>query len=224
MHGGGAGGDRLGQIAGELDAAIGDDRNIGRLGRFDRRHDGGELRHADAGDDAGGADRARTDTDLDRIRTGIDQRLGAIGGGDVAGHDAHRVRHLLDAGDRIENALRMAMRGIDDEQVDAGFDQPLGPLEAIVADADGGRGTQAALRILGGIRVELRLLDVLDGDQADAAAVAIDDQQLFDAVRVQQALGFLLIDVFLDRDRGFPGSSVRRSSGPGRRRSGRRGW
>ncbi len=196
----------------------------GGLRGFDSRHDGGELRHADAGDDARGADRARADTDLDRIRTGIDQRLGAISGGDVAGHDANRVRQLLDAGDRIENALRMAVRGIDDDQVDAGFDQTLGALEAIIADADGGGGAKTALRILGGVGVQLRLLDVLDGDEADAAAVAVDDQQLFDAVRVQQALGLLLVDVFLDRDRGFPASSARRSSGSDRRRSARRGW
>jgi hypothetical protein len=48
---------------------------VGLLGGF---HDGGELRHADTGDDARGADRARADADLDRIRTGIDQRLGAF--------------------------------------------------------------------------------------------------------------------------------------------------
>ena len=54
---------------------------------FDRIHDRGQLRHADAGDDARGADRARTDADLDRIRARIDQRLGAVGGGDIAGHD-----------------------------------------------------------------------------------------------------------------------------------------
>ena len=99
----------------------------------------------------------------------------------------------------------MAVRGVDDEQVDAGVDQPLGPLEAVVADAGGGGDAQAALRVLGGIRVELRLLDVLDGDQADAIAVVVDDQQLFDAALVQQALGFVLVDVLLDRDQVVPG-------------------
>ena len=99
----------------------------------------------------------------------------------------------------------MAVRGVDDEQVDAGVDQPLGALEAVVADAGRGGDAQAALRVLGGVRVELRLLDVLDGDQADAVAVAVDDQQLFDAVLVQQALGLVLVDVLLDRDQVFAG-------------------
>ena len=51
-------------------------------------HNGGELRHADARDDASGADRARTDADLHRIGAGIDQRLGAVAGRDIAGDDA----------------------------------------------------------------------------------------------------------------------------------------
>ena len=88
----------------------------------------------------------------------------------------------------------MAMRGIDDQKVDAGIDQALGALEAVIADAGGGRRAQAPLRILGGVRIELRLLDVLDGDQADAIARWVDDQQLFDAVLVQQPLGLVLVD------------------------------
>ena len=53
--------------------------------------------------------------------------------------------------DGVEHALRMAVRGVDDEQVDAGIDQPLGALEAVIADAGGGGDAQPALRVLGGI-------------------------------------------------------------------------
>jgi hypothetical protein len=74
----GAGGERLGEIAGIFDAAVGDHRHVGFLRGLDRIHDRGELRHADAGDDARGADRARADADLDRVGAGIDQRLGAL--------------------------------------------------------------------------------------------------------------------------------------------------
>ena len=95
----------------------------------------------------------------------------------------------------VEHALRMAVRGVDDEQVDAGVDQPLGALEAVVADAGRGRRAQAALRVLGGVRVELRLLDVLDGDQPDAA---IARRRRPAASRcgagVQQPLGLVLVD------------------------------
>jgi hypothetical protein len=53
--------------------------------------DGGDLRHADAGDDARGADRPRTDADLDAV--GVVRRAWprGIGGGDVAAdHLDHR--------------------------------------------------------------------------------------------------------------------------------------
>ena len=47
----------------------------------------GELRHADAGDDARRADRAGPDADLDRRDARLDQRLGALGRRDVAADD-----------------------------------------------------------------------------------------------------------------------------------------
>ena len=51
----------------------------------DRRN----LRHADARDDARGADGARADADLHRIRARIDQHARGFGRGDVAGDDLH---------------------------------------------------------------------------------------------------------------------------------------
>ena len=85
----------------------------------------------------------------------------------------------------------MAMRGIDDDQVAAGGDQQLGALEALVADRRCGGDAQAALRRPCRRAGASRLLDVLDGDEADAAVVVIDDQQLLDAVLVQQPLALL---------------------------------
>ena len=51
----------------------------------------------------------------------------------------------------------MAMGGIDDKNVDAGSDKPFGPLKTIFTDARCGGDAQPALRILGCIRVKLRL-------------------------------------------------------------------
>ena len=56
--------------------------------------------------------------------------------------------------DRVEHALRMAVRGIDDDDVDAGVDQRLGALEAVIADAGRGGDAQAALLVLAGVRDE----------------------------------------------------------------------
>src|SRR5262249_61948795 len=63
----GAGRERLGEITGILDAAVGDDRGLAGRGDLDRIQDRGELRHTDAGHDPRGADRARTDADLDGV-------------------------------------------------------------------------------------------------------------------------------------------------------------
>ncbi|MNL17105.1 hypothetical protein D3C87_1381800 [compost metagenome] len=97
------------------------------------------------------------------------------------------------------------MGGIDDDDIDARIDQALGALDTIVAGGDGGGGTQTALSVLGGVRVQLRLFDVLDGDETDAAAFIIDNQQLFDTVRMEKALGLGLLDAILDRDQVVAG-------------------
>ena len=96
--------DGLGDVAGEADAAVGDQRHAVRRQRRGDVGDRGDLRHADARDDAGRADRARADADLDRIRAGVDQRQRRLGRHDVAGDDL-LVRPLgLDALDRLDHA------------------------------------------------------------------------------------------------------------------------
>jgi hypothetical protein len=71
------GGDGLGDVAGEADAAVGNQRNAGALPALQRHGDRGDLRHADTGHDTGGADGARADTDLDRVGSGFGQRQAA---------------------------------------------------------------------------------------------------------------------------------------------------
>ena len=199
----GAGGERLGQIAGIFDAAIGDHGHVGLLRGFDRIHDRGQLRHADAGDNARGADRTRTDADLDRVGAGIDQRLRALFGRDIAGDHLHGIGKPLDAVDGLQHPRGMAVRGVHDDQVDAGLDQPLGALETAFADGGRGRDAQAALRILAGQRMRDRLFHVLDGDQSDAAVLIVDHKQFLDAVLVQHPLGFVLADAFAHRHEVF---------------------
>ena len=89
--------------------------------------------------------------------------------------------------DHVEHALRMAVRGVDDQDVDAG--QRPAPRRApnvSLADAD-----RRAARAAGRARPSQalgyfdRFLDVLDGDQPLQPEVAIDDEQLLDLVLVQ---------------------------------------
>ena len=83
----GSGGDGFGDVAGILDAAVGDDGDVVLVRGLVRLADGGDLRHARAGDHARGADGAGADADFDGVRAGIDEGFGSLVGGDVAGEE-----------------------------------------------------------------------------------------------------------------------------------------
>ena len=68
---------------------------------------------------------------------------------------------LLDPRDAVEHALRMAVRGVDHQHVDARLDQRRDALLGALADADRGADAQLALRVLAGVRVLALLEDVL---------------------------------------------------------------
>ncbi len=90
------------------------------------------------------------------------------------------------------------MGGVDGESVDAHLDQGCSALQEVAGGADGSGDAQATLIVLRGVRILQLLLDVLDGDQALELVVVIDDQELFDAVLVQDVLG--LFERGADRD------------------------
>src|SRR5262249_12751822 len=85
-HAVGAGGQRLGDVAGVADAAVGDHRDAagGGLGAV---VDGGDLRHAHPRDDPRRADRPRPDAHLHGVGPGVDQGPGPLGRRHVAGDD-----------------------------------------------------------------------------------------------------------------------------------------
>ena len=118
----------------------------------------------------------------------------------------------------------MAMGRVDDQQIDSRINQPFGAFKSIVANTCCGGNAQTALSVLRGIRVELRFLDILDGDEANTIALSVDDEKLFDAVLMQQPFRFLLLDALLDGNQPFAshqfGDLLRRV----RTRSERRGW
>ena len=187
-----AGGERLGEIAGIFDAAVGDHRHVGFVRRLDRIHDRGQLRHADAGDDARGADRARADADLDRVGAGIDQRLRAFGGRDIAGDDLHGIGELLDAVDGFETRCEWPCAvSTTTRSTPASMSRSARSI-AVLADAWSPRrraaGPARPCRRADG----RRLLHVLDGDQADASILLVDDDQLLDAMLMQQPLRLVL--------------------------------
>ena len=83
------------------------------------------------------------------------------------------------------------MGGVDGERVDAGVDQLGGAFEKVAGRADGSGDAETALRVLAGVRILQLLLDVLDGDEALELVVVVDDEELFDAVLVEDLFGLL---------------------------------
>jgi hypothetical protein len=88
----------------------------------------------------------------------------------------------------IEHALRVPVRRVDDEGIDARIDERLRAGEEVTARADRGRDEQAPVVVLGGVRVGATLVDVLHGDEADELARIVDDGKLLDAVLAHDLL------------------------------------
>jgi hypothetical protein len=111
--------------------------------------------------------RARADADLDRVDARVDERLGGLRGGDVARDDlGARVRGFARA-HGVDHALRVAVRRVHDDHVDAGSDERLEPQAP-----DRGRGRSPRRRAGARARPSRRsgsvgLEQVLDGDEAD---------------------------------------------------------
>ena len=150
------GGDRLGHVARVADAAVGDQGDAGGLGDLGAVEDGGELGHADPGDQAGGAGEARPDPDLDGVGPGLGQVAEAVGGGDVAGHDLAVRPGRLQLADGLDGVVGVAVGDVDDQGVDVGVEQGLGPGQVAAADPEGGRDPQAALAVAGRLRAAAR--------------------------------------------------------------------
>ena len=151
--------------------------------------DGGHHGNPDARDDAGGADGSGADPHLDGIHARVDQGLRSLGRGDVAGDQVEVGKRLPEPFGRVDHVLRVAMCAVQHQDVDMCGYQRLGPLDGVLPDAYRRAHSQAAQRVLAGLRVLDRLLDVLDGYKPPQVEVAVDDQQLFAAVPMQDFLG-----------------------------------
>jgi len=185
----GAGGERLDDVARVLDAAVGDDRHV--AGPLDRVHHRGELRHAHAGDDARGADRAGAHADLDRVDAARDQGRRAVARGHVAGDELDVGEALAHRGGGVEHALRVAVRGVEHQHVDAGSHERLRARKVVARRADRGGHAQAAVAVLVGRGVLPALVQVLHGHEPAQHARGVHHRQLLDAVAAHDRLGLV---------------------------------
>src|SRR3989344_2574311 len=198
-HAGSTGDDGLGQVTGEPDTAVGDQRNARAFEGLGDVGDGADLRHAHTGDDTRGADRARADTDLDRIRARFGQGLGGSTGGDVAADHLDFREILFDPANAVDHALGVTVGGVDHHHAHTGSNQGCSAITGVFTGADCRADAQTTLVILAGQRVSLGFFDVVDGHHALEGELVVDDQHALDAVLVQQFAHVVLVGAVLGR-------------------------
>src|ERR1044071_5760995 len=180
--------DGLRHVARELHAAVGDDGHARAARRLDAVVDGRDLRHARARHDARRTNRTGPDAALDGVGARVNQLARGFGRGDVAGDELGVGVAALDLADGLDDARGVSVRDVDDEAVDAGLDQLVRALAEVAGRADGGGDAEPAEVVFGGRGVADGLLYVLDGDEPFEVLVGVDDEELLDAVLLQDAL------------------------------------
>ena len=119
----------------------------------------------------------------------------------------------------------MAVRSVDDDDVDARGDQGFDALVGVSGRADCGADAELAELVLAGIRMLGRFEDVLDGDQAAELEAVVDDQDPLQPVLVHQRLRELELGAFGHGDQAVAlGHDVAPPAGRDWSRSASRGW
>ena len=97
----------------------------------------------------------------------------------------------------------MAVRRVDRDHVHLAAHQFLSALEEIARGSDGRASAQAALLVLGGVRVFQLFLDVLNGDESLQVVMLVNHQELFHAMPMQDFLGLFERSAHRDGDQVF---------------------
>src|SRR5204862_1008178 len=180
--------ERLHDVSRVLDATICNHRDVTRA--FHRIEYRRQLGNADSGDDARSTNRSRSNTALPCIDTTFYKRARSLASRDIARDELHIGEELPHVRRRLEHTLRVAVRRIDHQHIDAGFDQRASAIP-IVRCANRGSDAQSAVLILVGIRKIAPLVDVLYRDQSTQRTLLVDHRQLLDAMLAEYRLGFV---------------------------------
>ena len=166
---------------------------IGTRAQAASRHSGIDqrfnLRHPETGGDAGGASAAGADAHFHRVHTPFHEESHAFGRGDVARDQlkiAEACPERLD-GPRHHDAV--AVRDVNDNDVDARPDELVCSLEIVAFGPDRRADTQAAELVAGRKRQALLPHDVLGGNEAEQDPASIDERELLDLALDHQPLG-----------------------------------
>ena len=185
-----AGGYSLGQITREADAAIGDHANVCVFECFNDVGYGSHLRHAHAGNDARGADRAGADAYFHCVCAGCREVQSRLRGRDVATNNRQVRVFSLNRFDLIDNALRMAVGCIDNHHVYSCLDYCVDTVGGIWPRTNRSGNPQAAVLVFTGVRVVFGFANIFECNEASKLEGLVNHQQLLDSVTVQKLFYF----------------------------------
>ena len=173
-------------------------------GHRGHRMDGGQLGHAHPRHHPCRADGAGPDSYLERVHAGPDQRIGGLPGDDVTAYQLRVGEFAPQLPDYPDHPLGMGVGGVHHQHVRPRVEKGGGPLQVVFRHADRAAHQQSPLRVLAGVGVFPRFLDVLDGDQPHQLVMLVDHQQFFDPVLMKQLFRFLQADAGFHGDQFFP--------------------
>ena len=131
-------GEGLGDVTDVADATVGDDGDAKVVCVLGNSVDRRALGTSDSHDLLGDANRARAHADTEGIGTRGDERGGLLLGDDVAGNDLQVTVGGLDVLDHVHLPDRIALRRVNDDDVDAGLHEKLEARAVVLAGRDGG--------------------------------------------------------------------------------------
>ena len=155
-----AGGDRHRHVAGAADAAVGDQGTPVALGDLGAVEDGGELGHTDPGDQAGGAAKPGPIPTLTASAPASARSRKPSAVATLPATTSLSGQVALSSLDGLDGVVRVAVGDVDDQGVDVGVEQGLGPFQVAAADPEGGCDPQAALAVAGRLRPAVAQADV----------------------------------------------------------------
>ena len=179
----------FGNVAAVANAAVRNQRHAAASQCDGHIVNGHDLRHAHARHDAGGADAAGANTDLHRVRAGLNKGQGRSAGGDIAAYHVDVRVVLFNPAHPVYHALAVAVRCVHHDGVHPGLDQGFHARLSALTNADRSTYPKLAFGVAGCIRKTGLFGDVFDGDQALELEVVIDQQHPLNPVFVQQVFG-----------------------------------
>src|SRR5690554_2460283 len=195
----GASSNRFGQVTGVAHPAVSDQRNIVGLEGLRHAGNGADLRHANTRYHTGGTDGAGTDTHFHAVGAGFGQCLGGGASGDVAADHLNLREVLLDPLHAVDYTLGVAVSGIHDDDINAGFGQRRHPVRGFRPRPYRRPHEQATVGILGGVGEGACLFNILESDQTAQLKLLVDHQHFLDPVFLHPHLDHVEFSPFRHR-------------------------